>query len=194
MQIKVLGIDEIREIYYVNMVHEFPEEEIKPFSAIDRLLQQGMYVCYGLYDGDTLEGYAFLVREDGNSSMLLDYYVVLEEYRDQGLGTRFMTMLREKCRGDYAAILVEVENPDYARDDAELASQKRRVGFYERNGFADTGVRVNLFDAEYRILQRLLGEAEAPAAPALDSLYRVMLGDAYASRVRYHDREETHGA
>ena len=194
MQIKTMDIDEIREIYYTNMVHEFPPEELKPFSAIDRLLQRDMYLCFGLYDGDTLQGYAFLVTEPGNARLLLDYYVVLEEYRDRGMGTRFMTLLREAC-ATYAAILVEVENPDYAENDEQLTAQKRRVSFYERNGFMDTGIRANLFDAEYRVLQRNIGEhVDGDTFQALDSLYRAMLGDQYGSRLRYHDQEEAHGA
>ena len=189
MQIKIMDIDEIREIYYTNMVYEFPEEELKPFSSIDRLLQRDMYLCYGLYDGDQLQGYAFLVREEGNAHLLLDYYVVLSEYRDRGMGTRFMTMLREACQG-YSSILVEVENPDFAQNDEELAAQKRRVSFYERNGYVDTGIRANLFDAEYRILQRKLTEGvDQEVFAGLDSLYRAMLGDSYASRLRYHDRD-----
>ena len=194
MQIKKLSIDEIREIYYINMVHEFPPEEIKPFSAIDRLLQKDMYLCYGLFDEETLEGYAFLVREEGNACLLLDYYVVMEEYRDRGMGTRFMTMLREVC-AEYDSILVEVENPDYAGDDAQLASQKRRVSFYERNGYKDTGIRARLYDVEYRIMRRRLHEDGADSVyPAMDSLYRVMLGDNYATRLQYHETGESHGA
>lgn len=195
MQIKEMTLEEVREVYYVSMVREFPAEELKPLSAMEQLQQRGMYLCYGLYDGEQLQGYAFLVSEEGNAHLLLDYYVVLEEYRDRGLGTRFMSLLREAC-GDYASILVEVEDPDFARDDAQLAAQKRRVSFYERNGFQDTGIRLNLYDAEYRVLQRKLHDdaADEPAYPAVDSLYRAMLGERYASRLQYHSTGEAHGA
>ena len=195
MQIKTLTTEDLREIYYVNMVHEFPEAELKPFAAIDKLLQRNMYLCFGLFEDETLEGYAFLVREDGNDQLLLDYYVVLEEFRDQGLGTSFMTMLRAACK-DYAAILVEVADPDYAADDTDLAARKRRISFYERNGYKDTGIRNSLYGADYRIMQRKLSleGPDVPAYPGLDALYHEILGDQYGIRLQYRTTGESQNA
>ena len=195
MQIRQLNLKEIEKIYRTDIIYQFPPEEMKPFSSMEALYERGMYLCFGLYEGEDLLAYAFFVREETVRQILLDYYVVCSPYRNRGLGGRFLQMLRCECV-DYDAMLIEVENPAYAESAADRALQQRRVDFYTRNGFRKTTIEVNLFETEYSIMAM-----DIAACPdddlifeELDRSYRKMLGEWYAEKVFFRRTEELNDA
>ena len=61
MTIKELTLQEIRYIYHRRMVNDFPGNELKSLSAIERAIRKGIYRCFGLMDADEILAYAFFV-------------------------------------------------------------------------------------------------------------------------------------
>ena len=55
--------------------------------------------------------------------------------------------------GDAECVVGEVEDPDKAKDAAERALRERRLQFYLRAGYRETGLRSVVFGADYRILE-----------------------------------------
>lgn len=181
----------LEAVYRSEMLRDFPAGELKPLQMILDGEARGMGHSWGVYDGDTLAAYLLMVRPQGLSACLLDYFAVLPAYRASGLGAQLLAALPAQETGA-DAILIESELPERAEDPAMA---RRRLGFYARCGARDTGWTEHLFDAWFKILvldppgrQPLAGDA---AARALMESYRRFLGEV----VRGEDaRRLLHGA
>lgn len=149
MDLKKLNDEDIINVYNNHMRRDFPIEELKPVDVIQKLVKKENYICYGLYDNGQLLAYAFLVSS--KSYILIDYYSVCEEYRNKGIGSKFLNILKEKCK-DYHGIMVEVEKIECAPDETEKSIRKRRIDFYKRNGMIMTNISCELFGVNFSIM------------------------------------------
>ena len=148
IMLKKLNLDQIRHIHNTYMTEDFPADELKPLSSIERMLTAGVYSCYALYDGEELLAYAYLVEYKGY--VLVDYFAVSKKRRGEGIGTRVISLLKELLAGK--TILIECEDVAFSNDGAEENIRKRRIAFYEKAGFTLSGVKTKLFDVRYVIL------------------------------------------
>lgn len=139
------------ELFYAWMGKQFHPGELKRLSHIWDMCERGLYAAYGLWDGEALIAYALLANTKDGRKHMLDYYAVLPEYQDHGIGSMFLKRLSEELAGE--AILLEVEDPDYAPDEEERAHWQRRIRFYERNGCVHTKVKLNLYGFDYTLMQ-----------------------------------------
>lgn len=163
----------LRDWYDRELTQAFPPNERKPLPNILALIDQGRYEVWGLFDGDTLLGYATLWMEPADKScILLDYLGVTAARRNGGLGRRIVTMLAEQLAGK-SMLLIEAERPVEGDDPAENGLRRRRLAFYERCGFvpaydmATCGMRFTTF----------LPEIPADLAPVM-ALHRAIYGPA----------------
>lgn len=76
------------------------------------------------------------------------YFAVTKERRGQGLGQQIISRLLAK-NGD-KPIILDMESLDQPCDN--IAQRLRRLRFYDRNGFHDTGVRRRFGDLEFAIM------------------------------------------
>ena len=130
-------------------------------------------------------GYAFFIRKE--DWLLLDYYVILPEWRNQGIGGIFLKKFKEFFR-DCAGILLEVERPEMAENEQERTIRVHRIRFYQRNGVQLTGLKVRLFGVPFYIMVMPLLEnpKEALWKEELDLLYHAMLpGALYRENVEW---------
>jgi len=149
MDLKQLSSEEVEFIYNEHMVLDFPSQELKPVDFIQKLINRKIYKCYGLYDSGELLAYAFFTNS--KSYLLLDYYSVCEKYRNSGIGSRFLSILKENCR-NYSGIIVEVEDIESANTEVEKIIRKRRIDFYKKNGMKMTNISCELFKVNYSIM------------------------------------------
>ena len=163
--IKELSDSELLEMYQKYINEHFPADEVKPLETIERMLKEDFYYGFGLYDAsedfeeeleaDWLEqlplmGYAFFVKDTKESMLLLDYFAILEEYRNDGWGSIFLSKMKDIAE-DYRGILLETEDTDFAKDEKERKLRKRRDSFYIRNGVIKTDVKSKLFGVNFAI-------------------------------------------
>jgi len=163
--IKELSDSELLEMYEKYINEHFPADEVKPVETIERMLAEDFYYGLGLYDAsedfeeemekDWLEklplmGYAFFVKDTKENMLLLDYFAVLEEYRNSGWGSIFLDKMRDIAE-DYKGILLETEDIDFSKDEEERSLRERRDGFYTRNGVVKTDVKSKLFGVNFAI-------------------------------------------
>lgn len=194
LTVRPLTLKEVREIYQTYMPEAFPPDEIRPFSSIRSLSQRGLYDCRGLFEDETLAGYAFFTRAEGGTALLLDYLAVLPGRRGQGLGSRFLSMLWESLRKKNDFCLIEAENPEKAETAAELAERERRVRFYTQNGCAVTDSECRLFGVEYAILVcplRCSAPSEDEVFSSLTAIYRSMFPKTLYRAVCHPRRKNT---
>lgn len=188
--------EELLSIYENQAPHDFPADELKSLSAIQSLLDRNAYCGLGLFAAASGEGfqkgallgYALFLQPPGLNVVLLDYYAVLSQYRNLGLGGIFLDgMKRSYARMD--GILLETEDPDTASDDEERGLRSRRNGFYMRGGARMTDIRCSLFHVSFRILYLPIGNSlsDAVVRSRLEEVYRFMLPSALYDRyVEWH--------
>lgn len=135
------------------------------------LMEQGRYQALGLYDGEDLVAYALIWLEPGCPFALLDYLGTMAGLRDRGLGGRMLDLLAEHY-AHFRGIFGEAEAPENG-DPAGEPLRRRRLAFYQRNGFRYGGYDCALFGVNYRALIR--GAEDVTAEELLQvhqSIYR----------------------
>ena len=185
VHVEELTLEQIKNIYYTHMQEAFPQSELRPYRNIEMLTQNGYYVCYGLYEDETLLAYAYFARPADGRCVLLDYYAVLKELRGTGIGSRFFPLLKEKMQ-ETDGVLIEVESTESTEDPKEIALRRRRIAFYERNGCVMTGVRCLLYGVDFSIMTLPVAAAvpdDRTVLSELEKIYHTMFDDELYSRV-----------
>jgi hypothetical protein len=83
--IRIMTRQELREIYQNCMMKDFPDDERKPLSIIESRFKKNQNHCLIYLEDNVMKGYAIL--ESCRKSLLMDYFAVIETYRNQGTGT-----------------------------------------------------------------------------------------------------------
>ena len=178
-EVRELTLDEIRSVYHRYLIYDFPDDERKPLFMIERAHARGRYRCFGAVKGGEILAYAFFAGliHEGKRLLLLDYLAVREDIRDRGVGGAFLSSLRSGPLIGADMVLVEADDPDFARDGEDKATRLRRLRFYFRCGLLDTGVRSLLYGVRYAILEMPLSAAhtQAEAFAAYETLYHSIL-------------------
>ena len=180
MNLKQLSNEDIENVYNKHMKMHFPSEELKPIDVIQKLIKRKIYICYGLYNNKELLAYAFIATS--KSYLLLDYYAVCAKYRNKGIGSKFLNILKENCK-NYIGIIVEVEKVEYASNENEKVVRKRRIDFYKKNGMRITKVSCTLFTVNYSIMCLCNIELEDSAIyEGLKNIYKEMIPSKFHSK------------
>ena len=140
--------------YY--LINDFHKSEVKPIKLIERLIQEGHYKCYGFYEDENLLGYGYFVKTEEN--ILMDYLAVIPEYRCKGLGSKFISIIKEEFSEKFSTLLAEVENPKYSLDENDRLNRERRILFYIKNGFKVSNIETCVLEDRYSIISLELSE------------------------------------
>jgi len=178
MKLRKLRSAEITTIYQEWLVHDFIKDELKKLPVILKAVEDGVYECLGLFDDSEIIGYTFLVKQGMN--FLVDYLAVFPKYRNKGLGSEIIKLLREYMSGA-GLIILEVEDPAYTKERDLKELQTRRIGFYERNGCIDTGLRVRCFGVPFIIL--VLENSSIRSKEKLWEMYRSFYGAVFSRNI-----------
>lgn len=112
--------------FYERMKEEFPPEELKSSAEFDDLLIEGKYQCFGLFDGDILQGYSLgMVTSAG--FFWLDYLHVFREFQSLGIGSKLLKALLEEVAPNGILLETEICDSDDYND-----QRNRRMRFYDR--------------------------------------------------------------
>ena len=150
MKLKKLTPQQLKDLYEQEMKRAFPPDELKPLKAMEHLRDQGKYDALGLWDEDILCGYALVWLEPKYPFALLDYLGTMDGMRSQGLGSQLLGLLRGYY-SNYRGIFGEAEAPENGAPKGEPL-RRRRLAFYERNGFRYGGYDCALFGVHYQTL------------------------------------------
>lgn len=188
MEIQKLEPEEISRIYETYMKEDFPKNELKPFKALETMLEKGVYEGLGFYHSEELIAYAFFVKHAERKTLLLDYFAVCAEHRAGGVGSAFLAQMKEFF-ADRQAILLECESISCAGSEEERITRSRRINFYVRNGSCKTPTKSELFGVEYDILYIPLGMELLNVMEELNQLYQQMFpAELFGTRVRLWQR------
>lgn len=171
MELKLLNKEELTEIYNGEMVADFPKSELKPLRAMLRLMDMGRYEPLLVTEKGEALGYALVWLPRNREGGLLEYFGVLRGKRSGGLGSRILSLLAER----YGQLFGEAEAPD-SDDPAENDLRRRRIGFYERNGFRVLDYQCALFGVHFNCLYRGPEEDDR----AVEVLHRSVYADYFS--------------
>lgn len=163
MKQRELSLLQMKEIYEKYLVKDFPKNEQKPFSSIERMYKEGKYQGFVLEEDGELRVYWLLLRKPEKKASLLDYLAVVGDKRGKGYGTKALQCILQSVPPE-EVIVIEAENPEKAVNGQERQMQEKRLDFYRKNGVAFTGVTSRVFGADYVIMllsrQKLLWTRE----------------------------------
>lgn len=126
---------------YSLMESSFPTDEYRPYDEQLALMSQNEYKVFVKKDDDRVS--AFAAVWEFCDFVFIEHLAVDSSLRNNGLGS---TLLRELSSKTDKLILLEVELP-------ENEMSRRRIGFYERNGF---------FLNDYDYVQPPISEGKKP--------------------------------
>lgn len=147
MELRLLKKSELKSLYTQEMTVDFPKSELKPLSAMLRLMDLGRYDPLLVTDNGQPVGYAMIWLPEDRAGGLLEYFGVLRGMRNGGLGTQILGLLIER----YGQMFGEAEKP-CSDDPAENDLRRRRIAFYERNGFRVLDYECALFGVRFNCL------------------------------------------
>lgn len=117
-----LELYQFDSVYHI-MEQSFPNDERRRYQEQLQLLENPYYSVYIQENGTEIQGFVAVWHFD--SFIFLEHFAVNPKFRNHGLGSHILDWMRTTF---HTPICLEAEPPE-----TELA--RRRIGFYERNGF-----------------------------------------------------------
>ena len=112
------------DLVYEIMEKSFPSDEIRPCNEQKELFDETRYSVYAEYVSDgEIDG--FIAAWEFDDFVFIEHFAVSPDKRNAGTGRK---ILNEFAGMTKKRICLETEPP-------ESEIQKRRISFYERNGF-----------------------------------------------------------
>jgi hypothetical protein rflaF_14177 len=131
LELKILS-NELLLLWYEKFLKEdFVSDEIKPIENILTLIKNGRYEVYGVFQDDEMIAYASFWKKENINLVLLDYLGVSKKYRNQGIGSKILTLIKEMLGNMPYVVEAEIPTGSSLEEDK---IRKRRIQFYERNG------------------------------------------------------------
>lgn len=149
MELRLLNKEELAALYQTELTADFPKSELKPLRVMFHLMDMGRYEPLLATDGGRPVGYAVVWLSGHREGALLEYFGVRPGLRNGGLGTNILALLGSR----YGQIFGEAEAP-CSDDPVENDLRRRRIAFYERNGFRVLDYECALFGVRFRCLYR----------------------------------------
>ncbi len=150
----------------------FPRIERKSLYLIKKKEKQGLSKIIEIQQDGVFCG--LIITATHNDVMLIDYFAISEEMRNNKVGTKALNTFFEIYKDKYR-IFLEIE---MANDgDAQKQARKR---FYIRNGLKESGVEVTLFG----VPMELLYCSDLVTFDEYHALYENVFGSKFAEKVK----------
>ena len=135
---------------YTYLEKDFPKNEIPEYEKYEEMTKNGIHQAY-LYK-ENHKDIAYFITLEKDNNVLISHLAVIKEYRDKGVGSRFIEDIKEFLLSKNL-IIVEVEAEKMANNEKELETIQKRLRYYKKAGFKKCeGIEYNLFDVDYDIL------------------------------------------
>lgn len=175
MIVQKLTFSEIKTVYNCNMPLDFPKEEIRPWSNFEMMLEQNNYAGYGFYLNNEIVCYALFVVNSTENTALLDFLAVNSSYRGKGIGTQVIAEIN-KIFKDLDCVILEVENPKFAKSSEDLIVRNKRIDFYKNNSVMTSGITSYVMGVNFSIMyiKTKQEKSDKQICEILNSIYNIM--------------------
>ncbi len=130
--LRTIDVSELDILYVSHIEVDFPSQERPNLLAMHRHVREGLQEILILNNG--LESCAYACAAEINGIILITLLAVFVEMRGAGIGTILMEQLKARY-ADRRGVLLEVEDPNHAKDDKDVSTRLRRIAFYKRCGY-----------------------------------------------------------
>ncbi|MFI3214654.1 MAG: GNAT family N-acetyltransferase [Eubacteriales bacterium] len=114
----------------------FPKDELMPLWFINLLTQFKKYEFKAYYDGDLFVGVLFTIET--TDTLFVFYIAVNDKLHSKGYGTKLLQILFEKYPHKSITLFIETMDDTSA---INYEQRVKRLAFYQRNGFVQTGIK-----------------------------------------------------
>ena len=148
--LRQIKFKEFKYLYRKHIVRDFPKSERPNLEGFRKRILKNKEEVY-IFEEDGIEkGYCIIKQLQ--EYILVAFLAVYTEYRGKGIGTKILKEVQEKY-SNKKGILLEVENPEFAKNDKEKNIQEKRIKFYEKSNFEIVkNLKVKLFMVNFKIM------------------------------------------
>lgn len=148
--LRKIKFKEFKDLYRKHIVKDFPSSERPNLEGFRKRMLKYNEETY-IYEEEGVErGYCII--DQIQEYVLVAFLAVYEGNRGKGIGTKILKELEEKY-SNKKRILLEVEDPDFAKNENQKNIQERRIKFYERANFqVIENLKVELFMVNFKIM------------------------------------------
>lgn len=116
----------------------FPKEELIPMWLLSIITRKKNYQFSAFYDNDLFVGIIFTI--ESKDLLFVFYIAVNDEIHSKGYGSKLLQLLSQKYERKPITLFIETIDP--LADNYE--QRVKRLAFYERNGFVNTGIKAGI--------------------------------------------------
>ena len=148
--LKEIKFKEFKDLYRKHIIKDFPKSERPNLEGFRKRMLKYNEETF-IYEEEGVErGYCII--DQIQDYVLVAFLAVYKGNRGKGIGTKILKELEEKYPNK-KGILLEVEDPDFAKNENEKNIQERRIRFYERANFqVIENLKVELFMVNFKIM------------------------------------------
>ena len=122
MKLIKIELDEFNILYNL-MKESFIEDELREVNDAIAIFNDPLYSAhYITYNGEKV---GFICLWKINEYIFIDHFAIFKEYRQHGLGSKTLELLKEI----YGKVILEIEYPENGYE------EMKRLSFYLKNGF-----------------------------------------------------------
>ncbi len=118
------------------MKRVFPKEELMPMWLVRLITLKKKYDFKVYYDNDLFVGITFTI--DSKDTLFVFYLAVNDEIHSKGYGSKLLQVLFDKNPDKTVTLFIETMEDKNA---SNYEQRVKRLAFYERNGFINTGFK-----------------------------------------------------
>ncbi len=118
------------------MKRVFPKEELIPMWLIRLMTLKKKYDFKVYYDNNLFVGILFTIETD--DTLFVFYIAVNDKIHSKGYGSKLLKVLLDKYPNKPVTLFIETMDDKTANN---YAQRVKRLAFYERNGFVQTGIK-----------------------------------------------------
>ncbi len=120
------------------MQRVFPKEELMPMWLLNIITKFKNYNFSAFYDKDLFVGILFTIET--KDTLFVFYLAVNDEIHSKGYGTKLLQHLIQKHSNKPITLFIETMDTSAANYEQRV----KRLAFYTRNGFLDTGIKAGI--------------------------------------------------
>lgn len=155
--IEKIDQEESGRLYKEHIKQDFPKDRKISYKKIIKNLERDVYDIY-LYNDKPHHEQAYAICIDVDDYIIIHYFSVFPEYRNNGIGKQFLEELAAYYKNK-KGLIVAARDVLSAKDGAEKLIRQRVIHFYEKADFQLVQeIKYKCFGEQYTVLVHLLKE------------------------------------
>lgn len=173
---------------YNKIKKDFSPGEYAPYKVLYKQLKKGIQQGFLFYADGIEAAYAVCAAGHRGGFVLISLLAVYPEYRGKGFGTQFIREIK-RIYADKKGVIVEVEKPENAKDEAEKTNRENRIAFYRK---ADFELVLGIEYSIWTVPMHLMICSEGNRTPAeigriMYEIYLELLGRHFIHMMMFHE-------